>query len=390
MRPCSVQTTRFPDTVKQILCLGERVKLCFGPKSQGSRIVKGKRKKRLDNEFWEGIIVQPPFPNPGNLVIRVRRPINRDTPAYETLHDLRISAINSDQLPTGMGSSMEGIPLVNVYLKAGDGIKVAKRRVAAVNRISPSIKKAEKQKEKEWRREEEAESASSEDDVDTDAADIDDRDMLEIQKTMSTFPISSAPQSLEAFEHGRSKSDKAINMNIWQRDVVRGMSLSYLRDGNIPVVNYFHDNDPKWNLAVHEVLTPRQRTKLGDILASAPLGIVPVVGIPGGGKTYVLAAVAMLCLGSSDRNKLMCCAPTHAAADALASKLDVVSRKVVSVFNKNGQQRKHLPILIRAYHDQAEIETVLYMARNNGQLPDRDSSTWNTMRWSMSHSFTTS
>jgi hypothetical protein len=105
-----------------------------------------------------------------------------------------------------------------------------------------------------------------------------------------------------------------------------------------------------------------------------------VVGIPGSGKTYVLAAVAMLCLGSSDRNKLMYCAPIYAVADALASNLDIVSRKVVSVFNKNGQQRKHLPILIRAYHDRAEIKTVLYMARNNGQLLDRDSSAWNTMR----------
>jgi hypothetical protein len=64
-------------------------------------------------------------------------------------------------------------------------------------------------------------------------------------------------------------------------------------------------------------------------------------------------------MADPSQTKLMCCAPTHAAADALASKLDVVSRKVVSVFNKNGQQRKHLPILIRAYHDQAEIETVL-------------------------------
>lgn len=93
-------------------------------------------------------------------------------------------------------------------------------------------------------------------------------------------------------------------------------------------------------------------------MTSAPLGIVPVVGIPGGGKTHLLATVAMVCLGSTNFNKLMCCTPTHAAADALTGKLDVVSRKAIAAFNSKVpvQQQKRQPIIIRAYHDRAEID----------------------------------
>ena len=88
-------------------------------------------------------------------------------------------------------------------------------------------------------------------------------------------------------------------------------------------------------------------------MTSVPLGIVPVVGIPGGGKTHLLATVAMVCLGSTNFNKLMCCTPTHAAADALTGKLDVVSRKAIAAFNSKVpvQQQKRQPIIIRAYHD---------------------------------------
>lgn len=345
------------------------------------------RRKRKDNEYWEGVIVTPPFQNPGNLAIRVRRPINRMTPSYEALHDKQINAINSNQVTSDVGE----LPLTAIYLKAVDGIKVAKRRVAAVNRISPLLIKQPSKATKARGRVDETESSSSDDEYDTDSADIDDQDIAEIQKTLSASRISSVHMSQKPIGHGETASISIVDKNNWQRDVIRGVTLSDVLDGNIPIVNFFEDVNPGWLTAVLGVLTPRQRNRVPNIMTSAPLGIVPIVGIPGGGKTHLLATVAMICLGPANFNKLMCCTPTHAAADALTGKLNVVSRKTITAVNNKlpvQQQRRH-PIIIRAYHDRVEIESVLYMAKNNGELPVRDSNStpWSTMHWAMDHSF---
>jgi hypothetical protein len=99
--------------------------------------------------------------------------------------------------------------------------------------------------------------------------------------------------------------------------------------------------------------------------------------------------MAMLCLGSVDRDKKMYYTPTHGAADALLSKLDVVSRKVAAEFNAKVQLREPhpLPLILRAYHVQVEIETILYVAKNLGEVPGRQSNLWSTMHWAMDHSF---
>jgi hypothetical protein len=377
--------------VKQILCLGEHVKVCFEPKS-AFRIVKGQeKKKKRDNEFWEGVIVETPFRNPGNLAIRVRRPINRTTPSYEALHDKKINSINSDQLPKEV--TLINVPLTTIYLKAVEGIKVAKRRVAAVQRISPLVVKVKHSKSKKKiapGQEDEGESSSKDEydtddtDVDTDDADIDDEDMADIKWAISGLEVSSRP-----ITHHKSPSENFIDKNSWQRDVIRGMTLSDALDKSIPVINYFIGVNKFWCEAVLGVLTPRQRDRLPNIMTCAPLGIVPIMGIPGGGKSHLLAAMAMLCLGSVDRDKIMCCTPTHAAADALLSKLDIVSRKVVAEFNAKVQLREPhpLPLIVRAYHVQVEIETILYMARNLGEVPNHQSNPWSTMHWAMDHSF---
>lgn len=209
------------------------------------------RKKKKDNEFWEGVVVTPPFLNPGNLAIRVRRPVNQMTPSYEALHDKQINAINSNQVT----STVSNMPFTAIYLKAADGIKVAKRRVAAVNRISPLLTKQPLKATKARGRVDEAESSSSNDEYDTDTADIDDRDIAEIQKRLSASRISSFHMSPRPIGLGKTASKSTVDKNNWQRDVIRGMTLSDALDRNIPVVNFFKDVNPDWLTAVLGVLT---------------------------------------------------------------------------------------------------------------------------------------
>jgi hypothetical protein len=83
--------------------------------------------------------------------------------------------------------------------------------------------------------------------------------------------------------HGKTASKSIVDENNWQRDVIRGMTLSDALDRNIPVVNFFKDVNPDWLTAVLGVLPPRQRSRFPSIMTSAPLGIVSVVGIPSGG-----------------------------------------------------------------------------------------------------------
>lgn len=375
------QRQTFPDTVRQLLALGEQVRICFDPKPKKGRVViKGKKKKLKDNKFWEGYVAKPPFPQTHDLVIRVRRPINPSTPSYEALHDKEIMAVDQNELSDSPGN----VQFTPIYLKLIEGVKVAKRRVAAVNRIAPiSTRISLSKRKRRYRRasdiseDDEVVEFDSEDsddefsnvDYDSDGDLRDDPDELAVQSVVAT-----AGHSTPSHRRAGSSVSLGPDMNAWQRDVIQGISLKQMLSVNMPIVKFLDGVQPAWINAVLSVLTPREAKKLEPLLRHGlPLGVLPITGIPGGGKTFLLASLAMLCFGSRDHNRLMCCGPTHAAADALARKLEQVAGRILEVFNRDSSMRKRRPLLVRAYHDRAEVEAVLYIVKNNGTIPQRDS-----------------
>ncbi|RFU25485.1 hypothetical protein B7463_g10861, partial [Scytalidium lignicola] len=377
---------KFPHTVNLLLALGEEVRLCFDPKPKkgAKEEVQGKKKKLKDNKYWEGYVVRAPFDHPGNLVIKVRRPLNPATPSYIALHKKRIVTMKQSELTTDTSKLL----FTPVYLKLVEGQKVAKRKVAAVNRISPPNIKLHKSKSKKFWRHHDSESSegsfdqefSDEDysvdecsdaDYDTDADVENDPDIIAIRSTVATLGSGSA-----------SDPDR----NKWQRIVMQGGQIS-CQTPSLPIVSFIKGVNEDWQMAVRANLTKRQETRLGNVLHGVPLGLLPIIDMPGGGKSSLLAALAMLCLGSSEKDRLICCTPTHAAANALVTKLEVASIKTLSNFNKGKLEVKRRPLIIRAHNERAEVEAVLYIVKNNGIIPGSDSNPWSSMFWGMGHSF---
>jgi hypothetical protein len=153
-------------------------------------------------------------------------------------------------------------------------------------------------------------------------------------------------------------------------------------------VNFLLGVSQSWIRAVLETMTARQIHHLEAHLRNVPFGILPITGFPGSGKAQLLVAVALLCLGSEDRNKLLCCAPNHAAATNFASRFNALCSEVRIAANTHTEAAKRIcrPVVVRAFHDRAEVDAVMHMARYNGSKPDAGSK-WHAMHWGWNLSF---
>ncbi|KAH7128950.1 P-loop containing nucleoside triphosphate hydrolase protein [Dactylonectria macrodidyma] len=148
-----------------------------------------------------------------------------------------------------------------------------------------------------------------------------------------------------------------------QRDIAQGQSLAALATQpslSIPRVNFLKAHPAELEKAILDRVHDNDRRDFVSVLSAVPLGILPIVGFAGSGKTDLMATTVLLAIG---KGPVVVCAPTHTAASNIAER---VSKLADLAYAKAG---KPLPVIIRGFPWQADERQVRSRAQGKGEPP---------------------
>ncbi|KAJ4172950.1 hypothetical protein NW754_003156 [Fusarium falciforme] len=107
-----------------------------------------------------------------------------------------------------------------------------------------------------------------------------------------------------------------------KRDVVQGQSpASLATDTFTPIrrISFLGRHREGLQRAILDRVHDKDRAAFMDVLSKVPLGILPIIGFAGSGKTDLMATTILLAMGVGP---VIVCTPTHAAAINIAARVN--------------------------------------------------------------------
>ncbi|KAH0496386.1 hypothetical protein TgHK011_003749 [Trichoderma gracile] len=126
----------------------------------------------------------------------------------------------------------------------------------------------------------------------------------------------------------------------------------------LPCANFLGFGDAVRAEAIVNEALPHDRDRFRAYLSNRPLGFGMITGGPGTGKTTAGAAATAAMVERYGR--VLCSAPSDAAVDNFAARLDTRTRAMAEACNRrteqSGPKRYRHRLVIRAYHPSAEVD----------------------------------
>ncbi|KAM0414627.1 hypothetical protein ACHAPT_013530 [Fusarium lateritium] len=177
-------------------------------------------------------------------------------------------------------------------------------------------------------------------------------------------PVAAPKLTLNLTKDQQMQIERGNLARALQRDFAQGQSLATLAQPFRPIshINFLGKELSSLQEAILDRVHANDREDLKSLLRSVPLGIFPIVGFAGSGKTDIMATVILLVIRVGPA---IVCTPTHAAASNIAARALKLAHLA---YDKVGVP---LPVIIRAYP--WRVEEQQFKARALG-LSEPDSS----------------
>ncbi|RTE77769.1 hypothetical protein BHE90_007737 [Fusarium euwallaceae] len=128
-----------------------------------------------------------------------------------------------------------------------------------------------------------------------------------------------------------------------QRDVAQGQSLASLAtDAFTPIrhISFLGRHRESLQRAILDRVNEKDRAAFMDVLSKVPLGILPIVGFAGSGKTDLMATTILLAMGVGP---VIVCTTTPTAAGNIAARVN----KLASL--AYGNVKEQMPVVVRGF-----------------------------------------
>ncbi|KAK1833597.1 hypothetical protein QBC39DRAFT_380460 [Podospora conica] len=293
-----------------------------------------------DRDYWPAHVFQASqFESRYDLVIKVRRPTAADVGFQSRNTDITSHSNFDSFLNTGKRTQ-------SVYLKFDDGVKIAKRRVNAVNRAfsqdGTSLVPAAKQDDSPQRRAEIAQLTHQ-----ARLLHLFKRDLF----TGSGFFASLSPvENVDGLTAGLGNLALApptrlrVPVALPRTFLLRAMTQAN-REACLSLVD------------------GAIRSSLVSYLESVRLGVFVIIGCAGSGKTQLLAVITTMLWMNRTIGKIYGSAPTNVAVTNFAMRcfgtMEIVAKQLPA-----GHGRRYLPVVVRGYTMKREIFAFLEHGRH--------------------------
>ncbi|KAM0413566.1 hypothetical protein ACHAPT_013657, partial [Fusarium lateritium] len=152
--------------------------------------------------------------------------------------------------------------------------------------------------------------------------------------------------ALKPTKEQEMKLQQNMHSRALQRDPIRQISFLGRHRGTLQraILDRVHDKD---------------RATFMDVLSKVPLGILPIVGFAGSGKTDLMATTVLLAVGVGP---VIVCTPTHAAASNIAAR---VTKLAGLAYEK---AKEPMPVVIRGFSWKVDELQAKTRALNQGPV----------------------